>query len=333
MRGEKTLTTIRDVSKLAGVSVATVSRVLNRNGYVHEDTAKKVLKAIKVLNYTPNFVARSLTNKKTSTIGLVVPDITNPFFPELARAIEDVMQIYAYTVILCNSDESAAKEKQYIEILKQKYVDGLILASNGLSVADLKKLDIPIVVIDRVIDSTIPTVISKNREGANLATKHLLENGCTKIAHIRGPKQLVNADERYEGYLDLVQEKQWYHESLVVEGHYDMKKAVTATLQLFQDHPDINGIFAGNDLMAIGALKAAHKLGKSVPNELSIIGYDGISMGEASFPELTTVAQPIYDMGALAARMLIKLLENKPLDTTYCQLDVQLVQRGTTRSV
>lgn len=325
------MATIKDVSKLAGVSVATVSRVLNRSGYVHTDTEQKVLHAIKALNYTPNFVARSLSNKKTSTIGLLVPDITNPFFPELARAVEDVMQLYGYTVILCNSDESASKEKHYIDVLKQKYIDGMIVASNALSVEDVREFDMPVVVVDRLIEGdTIPTVMSDNRKGARMATEFLLGQGCRKIAHIRGPEHLLNAEERCQGYLDVVQDIDWFDRSLIVSGKYEMKQAMEATLELLRIHPDVDGIFAGNDMMAIGAMRAVQVLGRTIPYEIEIVGYDGIALGEIVFPELTTIAQPIYDMGALAARMLIKQIEKQPLDSLHYCLDVQMVERGTT---
>lgn len=328
------MATIKDVSKLAGVSVATVSRVLNRSGYVHEETERKVLRAIKELNYTPNFVARSLSNKKTSTIGLMVPDITNPFFPELARAVEDVMQLYGYTTILGNSDDNPQKEKQYIHALNQRYIDGFLLASTALTAEELHALDVPVVVLDRTIASnTIPMVTSKNRAGSREATEFLLSQGCRKIAHLRGPVQLVNANERCQGYLDAVGEMDWFHTGLIGLGNYDMRQATKATLSLLKEYPDVDGIFAGNDTMAIGALRAAQMLGVRIPAELSIVGYDGIAMGEVVYPELTTMAQPIYDMGALAARMLIKMIEKQPLDTRYYELDVQLIKRGTTKEV
>jgi LacI family transcriptional regulator len=328
------MATIRDVSKLAGVSVATVSRVLNQSGYVHEETERKVLRAIKELNYTPNFVARSLSNKKTHTIGLMVPDITNPFFPELARAVEDVMQLYGYTTILGNCDENAQKEKQYIEVLKQKYIDGLILASTALTADEVHRFDMPVVVLDRAVASnTIPMVTSKNRQGAQEATRFLLAQGCRKIAHLRGPVQLLNADERCQGYLDIVEQTDWFHPGLIVSGNYEMRQAIEVTLALLKRYPDIDGIFAGNDMMALGALRAAQMLGISIPEKLAIVGYDGIMMGEIVYPELTTMAQPIYDMGALAARMLIKMIEKQPLDSLYYELDVRLIERGTTRKV
>ncbi|MCY9513962.1 LacI family DNA-binding transcriptional regulator [Paenibacillus apiarius] len=325
------MATIKDVSRLAGVSVATVSRVLNQNGYVHEDTEKKVLNAIRELNYIPNDVARSLTKKSAKMLALIVPDITNPFFNELARAVEKVTQLYGYATILCNSDDTPANEKQYIHALKQKYIDGFILATNTLSPEEIKQLDVPVVMLDRTISSTIPTVASDNREGARMAVQFLLNQGCRTIAHIRGPLELSIADERCQGYLDVVGQSDWFRPELIVNGEFNLHEAAAAVHGLLERHPNIDGIFAGNDIMAMGALRAVQKRGIAVPDAMQIVGYDGIALGGMVYPELSTVAQPIYEMGLLAARMLIKLIEKKTLDVMHYKLDVELVHRGTTR--
>ncbi|MGX4586105.1 LacI family DNA-binding transcriptional regulator [Paenibacillus chitinolyticus] len=325
------MATIRDVSKLAGVSVATVSRVINQKGYVHEDTLQRVHKAIKLLNYVPNDVARSLSKKSTKTIALFVPDITNPFFNELALAVEKVTQLYGYTTILCNTNESAKIERQYIQNLKQKYIDGFIMATNTLTEEEIDQLDIPMVAVDRSSSPVVPTVTSKNREGAHLAVQALLQQGCNKIAHIRGPKGLWIAEERCQGYLDLVENMPWFTPKLIANGNFQLKEAAEAAKKLFKEHPDIDGIFAGNDLMAIGTLRALQEHGIRVPDQVQIIGYDGISLAEMVYPELSTVSQSIYEMGMLAARILIKKIEQIHLDEENHQLEVKLVQRGTTR--
>jgi len=326
------MATIRSVAKLAGVSVATVSRVLNQRGYVHIETEKKVLKAIKELNYTPSIVARSLNNKKTNTIGLILPDITNPFFPELARAIEDVMQIYGYTVVLCNSDGSVEKEQEYIDILKQKYIDGIIISTSNFVIDQELFSQIPIVTLDRHVTSEkIPSVEGGNYEGAKLATEFLLSTGCKHIAHLQGPETIRNARERRDGYIDVLKAKGCFDGNLIVAADYDIKKATKVTFELLERDSSIDGIFAGNDLMAIGALKAIQMHGLRVPDDISVIGFDGIALGEMIYPELTTIAQPIYDMGAIAARILVKLIEEVPLESTHHKLDAQLVERRTTR--
>ncbi|WP_372011916.1 LacI family DNA-binding transcriptional regulator [Paenibacillus chitinolyticus] len=325
------MATIRDVSKLAGVSVATVSRVINQKGYVHEDTLQRVHKAIKLLNYVPNDVARSLSKKSTKTIALFVPDITNPFFNELALAVEKVTQLYGYTTILCNTNESAKIERQYIQNLKQKYIDGFIMATNTLTEEEIDQLDIPMVAVDRSSTPFVPTVTSKNRDGAHLAVQALLQQGCNKIAHIRGPKGLWIAEERCQGYLDLVENRPWFTPKLIANGNFQLKEAAEAAKKLFKEHPDIDGVFAGNDLMAIGTLRALQEHGIRVPDQVQIIGYDGISLAEMVYPELSTVSQSIYEMGMLAARILIKKIEQIHLDEENHQLEVKLVQRGTTR--
>lgn len=330
MEGTIHMATIRDVAKLAEVSVATVSRVLNKSGYVNRGTEKKVLQVMEQLEYKPNEIARSLSNKQTKTIALIVPDITNPFFPELARAVEDVAQNDGYTVILCNSDEKVEKERMYFQVLRQKYIDGFILASNTFRFGELDK-DIPIVILDRFINENVPTVVSKNREGAILATTHLLDVGCQRIAHIAGPEKTMTGIERLQGYLQVVQEKSWFSPDLVISGKFDTGIAQENTLALLQNDPDIDGIFAGNDLMAVGALKAIHQLGKKVPEDIAVIGFDGISLSKSIIPELSTIAQPIYDMGALATKMLLQKIDKQELEETFHELDVTLLQRASTQ--
>lgn len=284
-----------------------------------------------MLNYVPNDVARSLFKKSTRTIALFVPDITNPFFNELALAVEKVTQMYGYTTILCNTSESAKIERQYIQNLKQKYIDGFIMATNTLTADEIEGLELPMVAVDRSGSSVIPTVTSKNREGARVAVQALLRQGCRKIAHIRGPKGMWIAEERCQGYLDLVEDEAWFTPKLIVNGNFQLKEAIRTATKLFREHPDIDGVFAGNDLMAIGTLRALQEQGIRVPEQVQIIGYDGIALAEMVYPELSTISQPIYEMGMLAARILIKKIEQKPLDEENYQLEVALIQRGTTR--
>ncbi|WP_202080630.1 LacI family DNA-binding transcriptional regulator [Caldalkalibacillus salinus] len=334
------MATIRDVANLAKVSVATVSRVLNDSGYVNNKTKTRVLEAMRELHYTPSTIARSLNNKRTKTIGLVVPDITNPFFPELARAVEDVAQHDGYTVILCNSDEHVEKERRYFEVLKQKYIDGVILASNADQNPDVY-LQMPVVVLDRKVNERIPTVVAKNREGGRLAVQHLEDVGCTRIAHIAGPQRIKSAEDRKLGYLETVSDQPWYSPDYIVHAEFDIKHSEEATTELLAAHPEIDGIFAGNDLMAVGALKAIHRYGKKVPEDIAIIGFDNISLTTTLVPELSTIAQPLYEMGSLATRLLIQHIEQRgnhehtdqhlDHDLNRCyELDIELIVRAST---
>ncbi|MNJ41956.1 Catabolite control protein A [compost metagenome] len=326
------MVSIKDVAKHAGVSVATVSRVLNNSGYVGEDTRKKVEKTIKELNYKPNEVARSLFKKQSNTIGLIVPDIMNPFFPELARAVEDTAIKLGYNVILCNSDGDGEKEQNYLDVLQQQYVNGIIVSSNTLTATQIERLNIPVVSIDRVISKGLPTIVVENKKGAMIATRYLQSKGCSRIGHIRGNSTVVNAEERAEGYKEIVGKEPWFKESFIVDGKYDMQSSIEATLELLNKHPEIDGIFAANDIMAIGAIKAVYQLGKKVPEDIAIIGFDGIGLSKATTPELTTVVQPIYEMGEKATTMLVSLMEQQqPADKEiYKILDVKLIEREST---
>lgn len=328
--GGDPLATIRDVAQLAEVSVATVSRVMNNSGYVNSETRERVLRAIKELDYHPNVLARGLNKKRTKTLGLLLPDITNPFFPQLARAVEDVAQEFGYSLVLCNSDDQPEKELHYIKILEQKYIDGVLVVSSSFSREDLHER-IPVVVFDRIGAEDIPAVCVKNRSGARLAVNHLFEIGCKRIGHLRGPFDASTADERYRGYIDAVQTQPWFSDNYVEVANFDMELAKTAVLRLLQRQPDIDGIFAGNDLMAVGALKALLHAGYRVPEDIALIGFDGIPLTETVVPEISTIVQPIYEMGELATRLLLQLIEQKPVLEQIYELDVQLLQRTSTR--
>lgn len=324
------MASIKDVAKLAGVSVATVSRVLNDKGYVGQHTREKVEQSIKELNYKPNEVARSLFKKHSNTIGLIVPDIMNPFFPELARAVEDTASKFGYNVILCNTDEDRDKEQAYLDMLQQNYVNGIIVSSNTMTAKQIIELNIPVVSIDREISKGLPTIVVENKKGASVATRFLISKGCKRIAHIRGPRGVVNAEERCEGYTEVVNQEPWFSKSFIVNGNFDMESSLEATLKLLTLHPEIDGIFAANDIMAIGAIKAANQLGRRVPQELAIIGFDGIRLSSAIIPELTTIVQPIYELGETATTMLVSLMDQQQVEQTYYRLDVELIERNST---
>lgn len=332
--GVVVIATIRDVAKLAGVSVSTVSRYLNKSGYVNVETERSIKSAIEKLDYAPNQVARGLAGKRTNTIALILPDISNLFFSDLARAVEDVAATYGYTVILGNSDDQVDKEKRYIETLKKKYIDGFIFASQTFGTEEaemLTKLGIPFVCLDRGPSKENASVVrSKNKEGAKLAVEHLLDMGCRKIAHIYGPQDLITGKDRLIGFEESVHHLSWYTPTLLEEGDFRIRGGISATERLLQRHPDIDGIFAGNDLMAIGALKALTRMGMAVGSDVAVCGFDGIQTTEVTMPELTTIAQPLYEMGALISRLLIKKIEGKLEEDLTYELDVKLLAREST---
>ena len=329
------MATIRDVAKLSGYSVATVSRVLNRSGYVNTDTEKKIVAAMETLRYNPSVTARSLAGKSSTTIALIVPDILNPFFPEVARAIEDAANVLGYTVILCNSDHDAQKEMNYFDVLISKKIDGIIIASYSLQaeqILRLKDQSIPVVVIDnQFMNQPILSFISKNKTGGRMAAEHLIAQGCRKIGHIGGPAHLKVSLDRSLGYEEVCAGSSWFVPSLMIQSEFNVDGGYRAMIELLSRHPDLDGVFAGNDLMAIGALKALYEKGRKVPEDVRLIGFDGISLNTV-VPELSTIAQPIYELGELAMNSLYKLMKGEMVEERAYELDVKLIARQSTVS-
>lgn len=325
---------MRDVAREAGVSVATVSRVINKTVYVDQDTEEKVMEAIKKLNYKPNAVARSLSIKKSNIIALILPSINNPFFPKLVKAVEDVAQSKGYKVFLCNTDGDRERLVEYLDSLSQSYVDGIIINSESFKEDDLRELktnNIPVITTDRTLPSNLLSSISvNNRYGGQIATEHLIEIGCTQIGHLRGPKDVITADERYMGYRDTVKDFEWFAPSWVTTVNFSVDDGYKGMKELFKKHPEIDGIFAANDLVAVGALKAASEMGYKVPEDLAIVGFDGIDITKLMIPRITTIQQPIYQIGRLAAEEILRLINNPDAPVKKHELEVELVQREST---
>jgi LacI family transcriptional regulator len=325
------LTTIRDVAAKAGVSTATVSRIINNKGQATPETIARVHAIIKELGYKPNVVARSLISRKSNTIALLVPTISNPFFPELARGAEDVANSFGLNIFLCNTDDEREKVNNYLVSLRERYVDGIIINSLNLTNEDLEELHsngIPTVTLDRTFPThEFSSITVKHRIGAQLATKHLIDIGCKRIGLIRGPEDDFTAVQRMWGYRDYVKNFDWFDQSWIALGDFSVKSGYLCMKELFQRHPDIDGVFASNDLMAIGLLKAAHEWGRKVPDELAIIGFDGIDMSQYTNPPISTIKQPSYEMGKMAMEELIRLIRDPESNSNKMELDVELILR------
>lgn len=328
------MATIKDVSKLAGVSVATVSRFLNKNGYVSKEAAQAITEVIEKLNYRPNNIARSLAGKKTATVALMVPDILNPFFPEIARAVEDAAHEIGYTVMLCNTDNDPDKEAKYIETLIQKQIDGIIISSYTIKpdqVANLQKHSIPVVLMDNAFPGQdIISLLADNRGGGILATQYLVEQGCQKIGHICGPMHIISSRERTLGYEEAYKQTGQFMPSLITYSDFTVRGGYDSMNELLNAHPDLDGIFASNDLMAAGAVKALIERGIKVPDDVKVIGFDGIHM-EMMVPELSTIAQPIYEIGKTAMEYVVALINKKPIDVMSRRFPVKLMEKQSTK--
>lgn len=307
--------TIRDVARLAGVSVATVSRYLNHKGYVSRETAEKVEAAIRALKFEPNEVARGLANQKLNAIAVILPDITNPFFPELLKAIDEQAERYGYNVLVWNARSHASKRSSYARMIRQQYLDGAIIAAHDIAEDEIARLQaeaIPLVLVDRPSAHGVPQIRSRNREGARLAVRHLMAIGAEQIAHLSGPASILPAAERRQGYLDEVEARPWFAPSLIVGGELSIEGGMAATEALLARHPDVDAIFAANDLMAIGALKVLHRRGIRVPEDVALIGFDDIPLAAVVEPELSTVRQPVDVMGRLAVDLLLRRSNARP---------------------
>ncbi|GIM29012.1 LacI family transcriptional regulator [Clostridium polyendosporum] len=328
---------IKDVAKEAGVSIATVSRVLNDIDVVNEETKKKVLDAIKKLGYRPNIVARSLKTQRTKTIGILIPDISSQFYPEVVRGAEDVSNIYDYNVILCNSDVDVEKEKEYLKVLKEKMVDGVLYMSSSLDdeILDLiNELDLKTVLVEtKDKEGSLPSVTVDNVQAIYDATNYILDKGANKVAYI-GKRRDVNTawSARYLGYEKALQER-----GIEVDENYvfcdtlRVKTGHEGVMSILEKGGKPDAIICASDEIAMGAINTLRENGIKVPEEVSVIGFSNIYAADIFYPKLTTIAQPMYDMGSIAMRMLIKIINQKPLDEGHVVLQHNLIERESSR--
>ncbi len=304
------MATIKDVAAMAGVSFTTVSHVVNNTRPVSADVRAKVERAINQLHYVPSAVARSLKARTTATVGLVVPNSTNPYFAELARGIQDGCAREGYCVFFCNSDDDPSKQRHYLRILQEKRIDGLIIASAGedsVLASSLTDTREPFVIVDRNIEGLSADLVQIDHErGAYLATKHLLELGHVRIGCITGPVAAAVSAMRVHGFIRAMAERGIDIEpSAIVESDFSGTGGQEAAGRLFDDVRP-TAIFACNDMMGIGALRAAAERGIRVPQQCSIIGFDDIEFSNYTYPALSTVGQSVRALGEAAAQMLIE---------------------------
>lgn len=328
------MATIRDVCKLAGVSVATVSRVINKKGNVSKEKEDAILNAIKMLNYTPNDVARRLAGKKSNTIGLIIPNILNPYFPEIARAAEDKANKVGYNIILCNTDNDKEKEHQYYEMLLNKQVDGIIISSYTATPDELLSVidkGMPLVIVDNEYKNyNIPSVSGNNEEGGELAAKHLIECGCKNIAHITGPMYIDTVRYRFLGFEKVLKKYGLYNADLVRTDDFSLKGGYNATKKILEEGKIIDGIFAGNDIMAIGCYKALKDSGYDSFEKIRLIGYDGLE-SNINYLEISSIAQHMYEIGESSVELLIRKIENKEdISCEKIKINPTIVKRYST---
>ena len=292
------------------------------------------------LDYTPNALARSLRQKRTRTLGIIVPDSANPYFAEMARGVEDACFAQGYSVILCNSDSDAEKESMYINVLAEKQVDGICLVAASTQTIEkhldtVPQLKIPMVLIDReYLKTVVDSVVVENTDGAVKAVEHLLSLGHRRIGCITGPPDLMNSQKRSDGYRQAIQDAGLtVDESLVVVGDFRYEGGYDATKQLLALEDSPTAVFACNDLMAIGAISGVVSEGLTVPEDVSIVGFDDIHLAVFANPSLTTVVQPKHEMGVTAAQILLKRLKDSTMSPARYQLKTHLLVRDSTTAI
>lgn len=336
--GANVRVTIKDIAKMCGVSITTVSRTINgRAQGVGAETRQRILDAVEQSGYQPNQIARSMITKKTNTMALVIPDVCNPFFAELARGVGDACAEAGYHLFLCNTDSSAQQEVGQVQFLRERLVDGIILTTQNAVeendfIRDFIAQDYPFVLVERYVKGVeCPLQVTlDNRGGIELLVDHLVEQGHRRIAYVNGPQQAVNAALRYEGYRRALERHHLpFDAALVAEGDYKMQTGYDATKQLLEQQKErFTALLLANDLMAIGACNAIADMGLSVPQDLSVVGFDNLPLTGMVQPRVTTAGVSINQLGHTAAELLLQRLAGRK-EERHIFLPCELVPRNS----
>ncbi|AMM25284.1 LacI family DNA-binding transcriptional regulator [Variovorax sp. PAMC 28711] len=330
------MATIKDVALRAGVSVTTVSHVVNETRHVSVHGRERVERAIRELGYVPSAVARSLKSNTTCTLGMLIPNSSNPYFAEIVRVVEDRCFAAGYTLVLCNTDDEPRRQSVYLKVLAERRIDGLIVVSTGDDdslVTQLHGLRMPTVLVDREIaDPTCDLVETAHMQGGLLAVRHLLSLGHRRIGCIGGPAGVAPSEQRIEGWRMALAESGSAPagDALLWRGGFTSQGGYEAMHAILRTEEAPSAVFVCNDLMAIGALRAAHETGIQVPDTLSIVGFDDIELSAYTSPPLTTVAQPKARIGALAVDMLLERVTGRRHEPRKVVLQPELVVRAST---
>ena len=311
------MTTIMGVAKLAKVSKTSVSRYLNGQnvGHMSEETKERIIAAIKELDYQPNSIARSLKQKSTKVIGLVVNDMSNLFFLEIIRGIEMELKNSGYNLLVCNSDTNVEMELQCLKMLEKRQIDGVILIGMNMPVSHIEKIrtEFPIVLMERDPGKTnLDSVQIDNKVGAYEAVKHLIERGHQRIAHITGPFISTMAMERKESYEECLKDygiEVW--PQFIVSGNYKLESGYAGMQALMALREKPTAVFCANDYMAMGALRFLMEHNYKVPQDVALVGYDDIMVSKMVTPSLTTVRQPVWELAGVATRLLLERIKEK----------------------
>lgn len=337
MEKEKTVRLL-DVAHRAGVGVGTASRVLNGEPTVGEDKRRRVLAAMEELGYRRNAIAASLKGRKTRTLGVVIPDVANEFYSEIVRGVEDAARSKQYNIILCSTDGSTDREQQTLSVLSEKQVDGLILLSyhlGGPIEEKLKEMDLPVALISTLTnEDAFITVNISNERAAQEATEYLIGLGHRRIAMLAGPSRDADGGEnRLKGYQNALSRHGLLFEEALVERSeaYTYESGYQKTQKLLQKGRPFTAVFAASDHMAIGCIKALGDNGLSVPEDISVMGFDNLSITAYAMPTITTISQPRYEMGRFAAHQLCRELNGEAVEQRHKIMDHKIVPRASVK--
>jgi len=332
-----TRVTITDVARAANVHASTVSRVLNGRAELSllPETRERVIAAATRLGYRPSALARGLRLRRTFTLGMLVPDITNPVFPSIIKGVEGAAHTRGYHLILCNTDDSFEREASYLRVLREWRVDGILIASSSTAdstIAELRREKVPFVLLNsasRASDDL--AVVPDNRQGAAAAIEHLIQLGHRRIGLVAAPQTTMAGQERLLAARAALRRHHLAHEDalVAVADSFSEVSGYRAARRLLLDGEPLTAIFCANDLIALGAIRFARELGLSVPDDLSVVGFNNIPQSELFDPPLTTVNVPQEEMGVLAAAILIDALEGKHLARRHVMLETEVVVRGS----
>lgn len=326
--------TIRDVARLAGVAPCTVSNTLNGTGYVAKTTRERVLAAVRELGYQPSAIARGLKLGRTNMIALIIPTISTPMFSEMIEGIEEVATATNYNLILCRSARDPKRELTYLNLFRDGRVDGIILAAPKVDdpcFAEVSATALPVVVVGgESPGQDVPSVVVDNRKGASEAISYLLQLGHQRIGFINGPLTVFDSRERFEAVKDALKEAGVpFDQHLYVEGDFTRSSGYAAAKEIMSGPLRPTALFVGGDTMAMGAMQALKDMGFGIPDDVAVVGFDDIKYAQYFEPPLTTVRQPAYQVGSRATKMLLRLIEGKPLRRKHLVIDVRLVIRGS----
>lgn len=322
------MSSIRDIAKVTGLSIGTISRHINRSGYVSEKSAEKIQKAIIELDYVPNEHARAVFKNETNLIGVIVSSLSNPFFAEMTTHLERKAQSKGYGVIICTTDDDPERERQAFKLLRGYRVSGIISMRTRLRNI-IKKINIPIISFETEMNEDVITVASDNYEGGKLALDYLYDKGCKKILHIKGPFDFRATESRCEGFSDEAKKKNIDIDIIQLDADFSLGSKLDDMLTN-QDILGYDGIFVFNDIAAVLVMGHLQEKGKRIPEDIKVIGFDNSFIGELVYPKLTTIKQPIDEIASKSINLLVDIIEGNEVEKKQIVLPVELLERDST---